>query len=300
MSYYLFLDDARTPKQVTWAALPENVSWVQARSYNDFSTTIWKLGIPKYVAYDCDLCEEHYNAYFNLKELYVREHDKFKTKCGLHCIKLMLEVCAKLNVDHPPYVIHTRNNFAEPAMRKMIEDYNQKRVKPAFSPTQNQWDNQDKPPEYAVHDDKVINGFFGPYRFLSNFWPAEVTWQNITFPSVEVAYQAIKSANPADLDSFVGLTAAEAKRKGKTITLRPRWDDLKLFVMGYLVMQKFSKYPELKRLLIGTGERQLIEANAWKDKYWGSYHRFENGAWFCYGGQNHLGRILMDTRSLLS
>src|SRR5207247_1025063 len=35
-----------------------------------------------------------------------------------------------------------------------------------------------------------IDSFSGPYRFLSNFWPAEVEFEGIAYPSVEHAYQS--------------------------------------------------------------------------------------------------------------
>ena len=86
MSYYLFLDDARKVSDVTWVTLPENVAWVIARSFEDFIQTIQKMGIPKFIAYDCDLCQDHYDAFFNLREHYITEYRNFKTRCGIHCM----------------------------------------------------------------------------------------------------------------------------------------------------------------------------------------------------------------------
>lgn len=43
-----------------------------------------------------------------------------------------------------------------------------------------------------------INTFNGDYRFLSNFYPAEVLFEGITWPSVEHAFQAAKTDDPAE------------------------------------------------------------------------------------------------------
>lgn len=60
--------------------------------------------------------------------------------------------------------------------------------------------------------------------------------------------------------------------------------------MEDLLRQKFSKTP-LRRLLLATGEAELIEGNTWGDTYWG----------VCHGvGQNHLGCLLMKIRGELN
>jgi hypothetical protein len=46
--------------------------------------------------------------------------------------------------------------------------------------------------DVAIHTDTEIRGFFGPYKFLSNFWKARVYLDKIAYSSVEVAYQASK------------------------------------------------------------------------------------------------------------
>jgi predicted NAD-dependent protein-ADP-ribosyltransferase YbiA (DUF1768 family) len=41
-------------------------------------------------------------------------------------------------------------------------------------------------------DENKIQGFFGEYRWLSNFWPVKIHFEEKTYPSVEHAYQAAK------------------------------------------------------------------------------------------------------------
>src|SRR5206468_2041303 len=67
-----------------------------------------------------------------------------------------------------------------------------------------------------------IDSFRGPYDFLSNFYPAEVVFENLTYPSVEHAYQSAKSVLTDDRRRIATMpTPAEAKKEGRKLTLRP-------------------------------------------------------------------------------
>jgi hypothetical protein len=124
MSYYLFLDDNRKPKDVTWVELPL-VEWVIIRDYKAFREVLKTRGLPDLISYDCDLCDEHYEAYFKHKHEYPLHYKEFKTPCGIHCIEFVLECCKILkNRPHPEYILHTMNHHAKPFMKSMIEKHN--------------------------------------------------------------------------------------------------------------------------------------------------------------------------------
>ena len=136
----------------------------------------------------------------------------------------------------------------------------------------------------------MIREFQGEKRFLSNFPDAEVMWGGIKFPSVENAYQAAKCRDKEDMKKFLNISAGEAKRLGRTIPIRPDWEEKKLQVMEMLVSQKFHNIPEYREKLIATGDEELVEGNTWGDTFWG----------VCNGiGENHLGKILMKIRKEL-
>lgn len=138
--------------------------------------------------------------------------------------------------------------------------------------------------------DNKISGFFGEYRFLSNFYNAPVTYDRITYRNNEAAFQAQKCGDRADRLEFQDMDPAEAKRKGRRVTLRPDWNSIRIVIMTELVMAKFRDNPELAEKLIATGDAYLEESNTWGDKFWGTV----NGE-----GENHLGKILMKTRNHL-
>jgi len=133
-----------------------------------------------------------------------------------------------------------------------------------------------------------INGFFGEYGWLSNFWPSTVIIQNWTFPSAEHAFQAAKSLDADDIRRVRDCPSpGYAKRMGRQITLRPDWEEIKLDAMAQILAAKFMNY-ELRAKLIMTGTAELIEQNTWNDTFWG----------VAFGrGQNHLGRLLMELRA---
>lgn len=132
----------------------------------------------------------------------------------------------------------------------------------------------------------MIKEFTGQYRYLSNFFSCDVIWDDVTYPSVENAYQAAKCERPEDRIYFETCKAVEAKKKGKKVKLRAGWDNIKLLVMESLLRQKFSTEP-LKKYLLATGTEEIQEGNWWGDVYWGV---------FMGVGENHLGKILMKIR----
>lgn len=133
----------------------------------------------------------------------------------------------------------------------------------------------------------IINSFKGQYSFLSNFYPVQVEIEGIVYPSVEHAYVAMKTMD-IELRKQISLmeTAGKVKRMGRTLNIRSDWDHIKLPVMFGLLRLKFQK-PELKLLLISTGDSHLEEGNWWGDTFWG----------VCKGvGENNLGKLLMRIR----
>jgi ribA/ribD-fused uncharacterized protein len=141
-----------------------------------------------------------------------------------------------------------------------------------------------------------ITAFRGEFAFLSNFYPHAFEFEGETYPTAEHAFQAAKTLDPAERQKVRdAATPAVAKRLGKKVTLREGWDTLRFTVMEEVVAAKFSD-PELARLLLATGERELIEGNTWRDTTWGCIQD-KNGNW---KGRNELGKTLMRLRTALS
>ena len=135
----------------------------------------------------------------------------------------------------------------------------------------------------------MINKFDGEYVFLSNFFPCVIIGEDeIIYPSVEHYFQAQKTNDLKKRQKIAkAKTPGKAKRMGRRVDLRPDWENVKDKVMLFAVRQKF-KDPVLATLLLNTGDEELIEGNYWGDTYW--------GVDIDKGGENHLGKILMQVR----
>jgi ribA/ribD-fused uncharacterized protein len=144
--------------------------------------------------------------------------------------------------------------------------------------------------DYVVHDDNNIKGFFGEYRWLSNFEPCKVFYEGIEYSSSENAYQAAKSLDLEIRLKISKLSPFESKKISKKIEIRPDWEEIKYEVMFSVVFEKFTRNKELKIKLLSTGNKYLEETNHWNDKFYG----------VCNGdGLNVLGKIIMDVRRII-
>lgn len=126
MSYNLFLDDERRPKDVTWVDLPL-VNWTIAKNYDDFVRIVSSLGLPTRVTFDHDLAEEHYEEYhwahndMNMKKG-IFQYDRMKEKTGFHCVQWLVNYCAERGVPFPEYYVHTMNDIGRVNIIQFIEN----------------------------------------------------------------------------------------------------------------------------------------------------------------------------------
>jgi ribA/ribD-fused uncharacterized protein len=131
-----------------------------------------------------------------------------------------------------------------------------------------------------------IDSFRGEYRFLSNFHRSDIIFEQLSFMSVEAAYQSAKTNNKAEKVQFTDMKAGEAKTAGRELKIRHDWDEIKIGVMYECLKLKFFDRV-LRMKLLDTGDAELVEGNNWNDTFWGQ----------CGGvGENHLGKLLMKVR----
>ncbi len=137
-----------------------------------------------------------------------------------------------------------------------------------------------------------ITSFRDENYFLSNFWKCDIVMDGMTYPSVENAFQAAKTLSQRERESFLFCSAAQSKKLGRSITLRPDWEDVKIPVMRVLLFQKFLMNP-LRDQLLFTEDAVLIEGNEWNDTFWGMCYAKDAGELV---GRNVLGQLLMEVR----
>lgn len=110
----------------------------------------------------------------------------------------------------------------------------------------------------------VIDDFRGPYRWLSNFHICPVMYEGELYPSSEHAYMAAKTTNLSIRAEIKALPKpGMAKKIGRSLKLRDGWNDMRISVMETILRDKFTRTPELKQMLLDTGNIELIEGNTW-------------------------------------
>ena len=133
-----------------------------------------------------------------------------------------------------------------------------------------------------------------PYGCFSNFSAHPFTLDNQRWRTSEHYFQAMKFYPHwehiiAIREMPSPMQAAKAGRS-RARPLRPDWEDVKDNIMRRAVLAKFEAHPKIARILLETGDEDLIE-NTTKDHYWGCG---STGT-----GKNMLGIILMETRTIL-
>lgn len=152
------------------------------------------------------------------------------------------------------------------------------------------------PPTHAVPYQEAALYFYHTneaYGEFSNFALFPVFVDGQWWPSSEHYYQAHKYEK-SDLIAWVQAapTAREAFNRGrdKNLPKRADWDERKDEVMEKAVMDKFSRYPSLRKLLLSTGTARLYE-HTQNDCYWADCG---DGT-----GKNKLGLLLEKVRDFL-
>jgi len=131
------------------------------------------------------------------------------------------------------------------------------------------------------------------HRDFSNFALYPIDLDGKRWPSTEHYYQAQKFADP-QLQKEIRRTESPGRVKRLAnkhrAAIRPDWDAIKDEVMYRAVRRKFELHPELAKMLLATGDEELIEA-APTDTYWGVGRAGT--------GQNKLGKIIARIRGEL-
>lgn len=136
------------------------------------------------------------------------------------------------------------------------------------------------------------------YGCFSNFYPCKVEFDGIVYQNSEAAWQAQKTLAKHKRMEFAQMTASNAKRAGRRVTLREDWEEVKYNLMVEVLRAKFTQNEELGKVLKSTGDATIVEnTTGWHDNLWGSCSCPR-----CDGitGQNLLGKALMQVRDELN
>jgi hypothetical protein len=151
-------------------------------------------------------------------------------------------------------------------------------------------DNSEEINRIVIHTETMVKGFFGEYRWLSNYHVCPVIFRGMEFTSSEAAYQSAKTNDDYVKSQIQAMSPSESKKFSHSLKTGREWEKTKKGIMYEILVDKYTRNEDLKRKLLETGSKYLEETNYWDDTYWGVYMG---------KGKNTLGELLMKIRNEL-
>lgn len=145
---------------------------------------------------------------------------------------------------------------------------------------------------HKLDTDQQVCFYEQDFYVLSNFSSFRLFWKGVDFDTSEAAYHWEKfpdqpQVREAILKARSAHDAYKVAEANKPLR-RPDWDLVKVSIMKDILRVKVDQHEYVRRKLIATGDRELIE-DSWRDDFWGwGPHR---------DGQNMLGKLWMQVRS---
>jgi ribA/ribD-fused uncharacterized protein len=152
---------------------------------------------------------------------------------------------------------------------------------------------------------EIVDFYEREFYPLSNFSAFTLDWYGQRFDTSEAAYHWMKFPPATEPREFYAerqrllwaIQAAPSAHEAFKLAernkdlRRPDWDDIKVDVMRRIIRAKAEQHEYVRRKLLETGDRPLIEGS-WRDDFWGIGPNKD--------GQNMLGKLWMELRAELS
>jgi len=134
--------------------------------------------------------------------------------------------------------------------------------------------------------------FFYEQEFyvFSNFSSFKLEWKGKLWMTSEHAYHSEKFEDEDLIEQLRNTRSAHDAMKlayAHRDAYREDWDEVKLKIMKEILHAKVDQHPYVKKKLLESGDKELIE-NSWRDDFWG-WGPHKDGA-------NHLGKLWMEVR----
>lgn len=148
---------------------------------------------------------------------------------------------------------------------------------------------------FFYEQDFYVLSNFSAFRIRINTFSPLGSPREIIFDTSEAAYHWYKFIGNAPNIAGDILTAPSAHEAFKIaernkVLRRPDWDDVKVDIMRHVLRLKVQQHEYVRRKLLATGDRELIE-DSWRDDFWGWGPNRD--------GQNMLGKLWMEVRAEL-
>lgn len=147
---------------------------------------------------------------------------------------------------------------------------------------------------HKLDTDKQVFFYEQDFYVLSNFSAFTLQWQGRRFDTSEAAYHWEKFPDEAEVRDMIldAPSAHEAFKiaESQKMFRRADWDAVKVDVMRDILRAKAEQHEYVRRKLLATGDRELVE-DSWRDDFWGWGPNKD--------GKNMLGRLWMEVRAEL-
>ena len=131
------------------------------------------------------------------------------------------------------------------------------------------------------------------HYYLSNFSAFKVEFDGRVFDTAEHAYHFQRFTIHEDRVAIICADSAHSAfryAQDNKARQRPEWNSVKAVTMLDILRAKAEQHEYVRRKLLQTGERELVE-NSWRDDYWGWGPNRD--------GLNMLGNLWMEVRAEL-
>lgn len=151
---------------------------------------------------------------------------------------------------------------------------------------------------HKLDNEKQVFFYEQDFYVLSNFSAFALQWRGFRFDTSEAAYHYEKFVDGGVRAEAVARNILNAPSAHVAFKMaerhkdlrRPDWDSVKVGFMREILRAKAEQHEYVRRKLLATGDRELIE-DSWRDDFWG-WGANKNG-------QNQLGRLWMEVRDEL-
>ena len=141
-----------------------------------------------------------------------------------------------------------------------------------------------------MEQEEYIGFYEREYYVFSNFSSFSIMWKDNFCLTSEHAYHTEKFEDDNIKELIRKTTSAHDSQKVShehKDKYRKDWNTVKLGVMKEILIEKVRQHSYVKKKLLESGDRILIE-DSWRDDFWG-WGPNKDGA-------NHLGKLWMEVR----
>lgn len=152
----------------------------------------------------------------------------------------------------------------------------------------------DTPELHGLDTETEVFFYEQDFYVLSNFSAFRLKFNGVLHPTSEEAYHWQKFTNVVSVQArlFNAMSAHDAFKIANECRDQRRkdWDAVKVPIMKDILRAKVAQHEYVRRKLLSTGDRTLIE-NSWRDDFWGWGPNRD--------GRNMLGKLWMEVRAEL-